>query len=80
MAKYLRDGYHFLVLRHFSPQLTEIIQIPVKAGARNTHNDCLFNSVPKANKIAPNICSNETNVGRTFAIAISVTHIASKPQ
>lgn len=55
------------------PQLTEIMQIPVRAGAKNTHKDCLFSSVPKASRIAPNICRRETKVGRTFAIAISVT-------
>lgn len=55
------------------PQLTEIMQIPVRAGAKNTHKDCLFSSVPNANNIAPNMCKRETNVGLTFAIAISVT-------
>ena len=57
------------------PQLTDIMQIPVRAGAKNTHNDCLLSSVPKANKIAPNIWRSETNVGLTFAMAISVTLI-----
>lgn len=50
-----------------------MIQIPVSAGAKNTHNDCLLSSVPKANKMAPNMCSRETNEGRMFAIAIKVT-------